>query len=232
MMTRRIRKTSEEFDINLWQPLTKLGKEVKEGKATNISSILRSGKKIMETEIVDALVPNLQEEILSVGLMQRMHKSGRRIRYRIVSVVGNGNGIIGVGKASAREIGPAIRKSINNAKLNIIEIARGCGSWECGCGRPHSLPCEVSGKSGSVAVTLKPAPRGLGLAGAKVSSIILKLAGVKDAWTTSSGETRTTINFAFAVFDALKKTVEMSVPPNVKVTVGKTGEELGQAGGS
>ena len=177
---RRMRRTSEEFDINLWQPLTKLGKEVKEGKITDISQILRSGRRIMETEIVDALVPNLQEEILSVGLMQRMHKSGRRIRYRIVTVVGNGDGLIGVGKASAREIGQAIRKAINDAKLNIIEIARGCGSWECGCGRPHSLPCEVTGKSGSVTVALKPAPRGLGLAGAKVPSIILKLAGVKD----------------------------------------------------
>ena len=227
-----MRRVAEEFDINLWQPKTKLGKLVKAGEITEISQILRSGKRIMETEIVDALVPDLQEEILSIGLMQRMHKSGRRTRYRIITVVGNGDGLVGVGKASAREIGQAISKSINNAKLNLIEIARGCGSWECGCNRPHSLPAEVTGKCGSVTVTLKPAPRGLGLVGAEVPSTILKLAGVKDAWTTSRGETRTTTNFAFAVYDALKQTTRLVLPPNLKVAVGKVGEIGGEAGSS
>jgi small subunit ribosomal protein S5 len=89
----------------------------------------------------------------------------------------------------------------------------------------------VTGKSGSVAVTLKPAPRGLGLAGAEVPSTILKLAGVRDAWTTSRGETRTTINFAFATFEALKQTTRMSIPADVKVTLGRTGEAVGEAGG-
>lgn len=225
-----MRRAVEEFDINLWQPSTTIGKLVKEGKIKDISQILRSGKKIMEPEIVNALVPDLREEILSIGLMQRMHKSGRRVRYRVVSVVGNGDGLVGVGKASTREIGPAIRKSINNAKLNLIEIARGCGSWECGCNRPHSLPAEVTGKCGSVIVTLKPGPRGLGLVGADVPSTILKMAGVKDGWTTSKGSTRTTTNFAFAVFDALKQTTRLAVPPTIKVVIGKAEEISGEAG--
>ncbi len=225
-----MRPAGEQFDINLWTPRTKLGQMVKEGKITNILDILKSGKRIMEIEIVDALVPNLQEEILSIGLMQRMHKSGRRVRYRVVSVVGNGDGIVGVGKSRAREIGQAIRKSIGSAKLNIVAVARGCGSWECGCNRPHSVPAEVTGKCGSVSVTIKPAPRGLGLVGAEVPSTILKLAGIKDAWVTSRGETRTTVNFAFAVFEALKQTTRLVLPPRMKVTIGQAGEVSGEAG--
>ena len=54
--------------------------------------------------------------------------------------------------AKGKEVGPSIRKAIDNAKLNMIEIKRGCGSWECGCGTPHSLPFEVIGKAGSVEV--------------------------------------------------------------------------------
>jgi small subunit ribosomal protein S5 len=225
-----MRPATEGFDINLWTPKTELGRLVKEGKITNILEVLRSGKRIMEVEVVDALVPNLKEEILSIGLMQRMHKSGRRVRYRVVTVVGNEDGLVGVGKSRAREIGQAIRKSLNNAKLNLIAVARGCGSWECGCRRPHSVPAEVSGKRGSVTVTIKPAPRGLGLVGAEVPSTILRLAGVKDAWVTSRGETRTTINFAFAVFEALKQTTRLVLPPNMKVVIGQAGEVGGEAG--
>jgi small subunit ribosomal protein S5 len=226
-------EVAEKFDINLWQPRTSMGREVKEGKITDISQILRSGRKIMETEIVDALVPDLQEEILGITMVQRMHKSGRRIRFRIVGVVGNQNGLVGVGITSAREIGPAIRKTMNSARLNLIEIARGCGSWECGCGRPHSVPFQLSGKSGSVTVTIKPAPRGLGLAAAEVPKVILRLAGIKDAWTTSAGETKTTLNFAAAVFDSLKQSTRMMLPERAKkhIVVGKAGETYGEVGG-
>ncbi len=234
MRRRRRSIEKEKFDVNLWQPRTILGKAVKEGKITSISQIIRNGERIMETEIVDALVPNLEEEILGVGMMQRMHKSGRRIRYRIIGVVGNRDGIIGVATASAREIGPAIRKAMNAAKLNVIEIARGCGSWECGCGRSHSVPYEVSGKSGSVTVTIKPAPRGLGLATAEIPKIIFGLAGIKDAWTSSSGETRTTLNFSLAVFNTLKQTTRVMLPEAAKrnILIGRTGEASGQVGSS
>jgi small subunit ribosomal protein S5 len=226
-------RAREEFDVNLWQPRTGIGREVKEGKITDISQILRSGRKIMETEIVDALVPGLEEEILGITMVQRMHKSGRRIRFRIAGVVGNRDGLVGVGVTSAREIGPAIRKAMNTARLNLIEVARGCGSWECGCDRPHSVPLEVGGKSGSVTVTVKPAPRGLGLAAAEVPKIILRLAGIKDAWTTSKGETRTTLNFAMAVYEALKQTTRVALTERAKrhVVVGRAGEASGQARG-
>ncbi len=223
------RQFKREFSKELWQPRTIIGKEVKEGKITGISQVLRSGKPFKEPEVVDALMPNMDEEILDVGLVQRMHESGRRIKYRVVSVVGNRDGIVGVGHGSARDIGSSIRKSTTIAKLNLIEVARGCGSWECGCGRSHSIPFDVTGKSGSVKVSIKPAPRGLGIASAKVPRTILKMAGVQDAWTRSEGETRTTLNFSLAALDALKQTTKMALSEKYKehVTIGKADETSG-----
>lgn len=219
----------EEFDINLWQPRTSVGRAVKEGQITEISQILRQGRPIKEPEIVDALVPKLEDDILGVSLVQRMHESGRRIKYRVVTTVGNRNGIVGVGYASTREIGPSIRKAMTAAKLNVVEVARGCGSWECACRQPHSIPFEVTGRSGSVHMTIKPAPRGLGLAAAEVSKIILRMAGVEDAWIHSRGQTRTTLNFALATFDALKHTTRVALrePHKKHVLIGKVGEVSG-----
>lgn len=227
-MAKRRMITEEKFDVSLWQPRTEMGRMVKEGKITSISEILRKGQRPREPEIVDALVPNLEEEVLGIASVQRMHKSGRRAKFRIVAVVGNHNGIVGVAHASVREIGPAIRKAVIKAKLNIIEVARGCGSWECGCGRPHSIPFEVSGQSSSVQVNIKPAPRGLGIAAAKVPKIILDLAGVKDVWMQSRGQTETTINFALATFDALKETTKMALRESRRgIVAGKAGEVSG-----
>lgn len=219
----------EKFDITLWQPRTAIGKEVKDGKITNISEILRRGQRPREPEIVDALVPNLQEEILGINMVQRMHKSGRRTKYRVMAVVGNKNGVVGVAHASTREVGPSIRKAVTAAKLSVIEVARGCGSWECGCGRPHSIPFEVTGQSSSVYVTLKPAPRGLGLATADVPKTILRLAGIEDVWTQSKGQTRTTLNFALATFDALKQATRVALRESQLkgVMIGKAVESVG-----
>ncbi len=106
----------------------------------------------------------------------------------------------------------AIEKAATDARLNITIVRRGCGSWECGCGQPHSLPFETVGKRGSVKVKVIPGPRGLGVVASEDAKIILRLAGVKDCWTRSYGSTRTVPSFAYAVFDALKKTYEMVTP--------------------
>lgn len=199
-----------------WKPKTRLGKLVLEGKITSMSQALRSGLPLREVEIVDMLLPDLEDEVIDVNMVQRMTDSGRRTKFRVVVVVGNKNGYVGIGQAKDKEVGMAIRKAVENAKLNIIEINRGCGSWECGCGLPHSLPFKVTGKCGSVRVTLKPAPRGVGLAVGDVAKVVLRLAGIKDVWGSSKGETRTTINYAKAVYDALRNTAIFKVPEEMK----------------
>ena len=188
-----------------WEPKTNLGRMVKEGTITDIDEILEKGLPIMELEIVNTLLPDLEEEVMDVNLVQRMHKSGRKVNFRVIVAVGNKKGYVGLGQGKAKEVGPAIRKAVDNAKYNIIKVRRGCGDWGCVCGREHTVPFKVSGKSGSVRVTLIPAPGGVGLAVGDVGKTILGLAGIDDVWSQTMGQTQTTINFANAVFDALKQ---------------------------
>lgn len=199
-----------------WIPKTRLGKMVMSGEITSMSQVLRSGLPIREVEIIDMLLPELEDEVIDVNMVQRMTDSGRRTKFRVVVVVGNRNGYVGIGQAKDREVGMAIRKAVEKAKLNIIEVSRGCGSWECGCGKPHTLPFKVTGKCGSVRITLKPAPQGVGLAVGNVAKIVLGLAGIQDAWGFTKGQTRTTINYAKAVYDALKNTAIYKTPEEIK----------------
>lgn len=189
-----------------WIPKTRLGTLVKEGQVTSMEEALRSGLPIKEYQLVDLLLPELKEEVLDINMVQRMTDSGRRVKFRATVVVGNEDGFIGMGQGKDVQVGPAIRKAIDTAKINIAAIKRGCGSWECGCGTEHSVPFEVVGKMGSVKVILKPAPRGLGLASGSTAKTVMQLAGIKDVWTRTEGQTRTTLNFAKATFEALKNT--------------------------
>jgi len=194
-----------------WIPQTRLGKLVKEGQVTTMSEALTSGLPIREFQIVDALLPEIRDEVLDINMVQRMTDSGRRVKFRATVIVGNGDGFIGIGEGKDVQVGVAIRKAIDTAKMNIVAIKRGCGSWECGCGHGHTVPFEVDGKAGSVEVKLMPAPRGLGLASGGTAKKVLEIAGIKDVWTKVSGETRTTLNFAKATFDALIRTMTMKV---------------------
>ncbi len=194
-----------------WIPKTRLGQMVLNGEITTMSDALATKLPLREAEIVDILLPDLQDEVIDLNMVQRMTDSGRRVRFAVTCIVGNGDGFIGIGRAKGKEVGPSIRKAIDNAKLNIIEIKRGCGSWECGCGQPHALPFEVAGTCGSVTVNIKPAPRGIGLAVGDVAKSLLKLAGVHDAWGFARGNTKTKVNYAMATFNALRMTSTVRV---------------------
>jgi small subunit ribosomal protein S5 len=194
-----------------WNPRTRLGKLIRSGEITTMKEALETGLPLREPEIVDLLLPDLEDEVLDVNMVQRMTDSGRRVKFAITVVVGNRDGYVGVGQFKGKEVGPSIRKAINNAKLNIIPIKRGCGSWECGCGTHHTIPFQVRGKSSSVEVVLKPAPRGVGLAVGNVAKSILSLAGFEDVWGFTRGQTRTTVNYAKAVFAALEQLAAVRV---------------------
>ncbi|OUJ18826.1 Ribosomal protein S5 [Methanonatronarchaeum thermophilum] len=203
--------TAQNQHTEEWIPKTKLGRLVASGEITTIKEALNSGLPLKEVEIIDQLI-NVEEEVLDVNMVQRMTDSGRRVKFRTQVVVGNRNGYVGLAEAKDEEVGPAIRKAIRNAKLNLIDIRRGCGSWECGCGTNHSIPIKVTGNGGSTRVTLLPAPNGIGLAAGETAKKVLELAGIKDIWSSTKGETRTTINFGKATFDALKKTAMVKMP--------------------
>ncbi|MCZ7362618.1 MAG: 30S ribosomal protein S5 [Candidatus Methanoperedens sp.] len=194
-----------------WVPQTRLGKLVKEGQVTTMSEALESGLPIRESKIVDALLPEIRDEVLDINMVQRMTDSGRRVKFRATVIVGNGDGFIGLGEGKDVQVGIAIKKAIDTAKMNIISLKRGCGSWECGCGLGHTVPFQVTGKAGSVTVALIPAPRGLGLASGGTAKKVLEIAGIKDVWARAKGETRTTLNFAKATYAALMQTTTMKV---------------------
>lgn len=204
-------------EIN-WIPKTLLGKKVASGEIKTIGEALATKLPLREYQIVDYLLPDIKDQIIYIERAQRMTDSGRRMNYSITAVVGNENGYVGLGRGKAKEAAPAIRKAVNNAKLNIIEIRRGCGSWECGCGRAHTLPFLVTGRSGSVTVQLKPAPQGVGRATGDIAKIILKMAGIEDAWGFARGHTKTTVNYAQATFNALMKTAEIRMNPAIKLS--------------
>ncbi|UJG42422.1 MAG: 30S ribosomal protein S5 [Candidatus Heimdallarchaeum endolithica] len=205
--------SSNEFlDYEEWEPLTRLGRMVKEGQITSIDEIFAQNLKIQEAEIVDILLPDLEDEVIDIKLVQRQSDAGRKRRFRATVVVGNKNGYVGVGEAKLKEIGPAIKKAITNAKLNVRPVRRACGSWECSCGGNHTVPYKVEGKCGSTKVVLIPAPRGLGLVVGDVAKTVLRLAGIDDVWSKTFGETRTTNNFAKATFEALKNTYSVVAP--------------------
>ncbi len=189
-----------------WVPKTKIGKLVQDGKITSLEEIFAEGQRIMEPEIVDVLLPELKQKVLGIGFVQKQTDAGEKSRFKSIVVVGNDDGYIGVGEGKAPQVRTAINKATSQAKLNIMPVKRGCGSWECGCKLPHSLPFKVRGKCGSVTFELHPAPRGLGLVGGEVPKNILLLAGIKDCWTRSFGSTNTLSSTAFAVYDCLKNT--------------------------
>jgi small subunit ribosomal protein S5 len=86
------------------------------------------------------------------------------VKFRCVVAVGNRDGYVGFAEGRDDQVGGAIQKAIEIAKMNIIDVSRGCGSWECGCGRPHTVALRTVGKAGSVEVELSPASRTSGRA--------------------------------------------------------------------
>ncbi len=206
----------QEFSVENWQPKTKLGKMVKEGRITSIEQIFALGKPIKEIEIVDALLPKLENQVLEIASVQRMTKDTRKQKYRITVVVGDRNGHVGVGVGKGIERKPTLEAAIKDAKLHIISIKLGCGSWECNCGMPHSLPIKTHGRCGSAEVHIKPAPRGVGIVAGPIAKAVLELAGVKDVWTFARGRTRDIYNTAMATYMALKKLTEMKNPEEIK----------------
>ncbi len=188
-----------------WTPKTKLGKDVKAGVYKNIDEVLASGRRILEHEIVDYLLPNLKSEILEVRTTQRVTDSGRKTSYRVLAVVGDEKGHIGYGVAKSQELAIARDKAINKAKRNIIAVKLGCGSWECRCSLDHSIPKKVSAKVSATYVELMPAPRGLGLVANDNLKIILSLAGIKDVWSSIRGAKSNILALVAATFKALKQ---------------------------
>ena len=222
---RRRRRKQDDPIINLrtWTPRTRLGNAVMAGKIITFEQALASNLPIREVEVVDALIPNLEDEIIKVNMVQRMTDSGRRVRFNVMACVGNKDGYVGLGMAKAKEVAQAIRKAMTAAKLNLISVQRGNGSWESSVGPGTSVPFKINGRSASTRVTLMPAAKGKGLVIGETGKKVLDLAGITDVLSRTKGQTRTTINYAAATFNALKNlnTTRLSNEQREKLYINK-----------
>ena len=212
MKSRARKERRSERSLEQWVPRTQLGKMIQEGRVTSIEEVFMGGLQLRESQIVDALLPDLQEEVININLVQKQTDAGEKSRFKAIVAVGNRDGYLGLGAGKASQVRTAIEKAAVDARLKIVPVRRGCGSWECDCGKPHSVPFQVEGKCSSVKIIIIPGPRGLGLVASEVAKVILGLAGIKDCWTRSYGSTRTVPSFTYAIFDALKKTYSLITP--------------------
>jgi small subunit ribosomal protein S5 len=176
------------------------------GKINSIEQIYENGLRIQESEIVKHLLPDIKSQVVHVGIVQKQTDAGEMTRFNAVVAVGNEAGWFGIGKGKASQMRLAIDKATNAAYLNVIPVKLGCGSWECRCSQHHSVPFKVSGKGGSVTIEILPGPRGLGLVAGENIRSLLKLAGLKDAWTKTFGSTNTMSSTTKAIFNALRST--------------------------
>lgn len=190
------------IDKESWEPKTSMGIKVKSGEVTSLDELLESGKPVIEPEIVDVLIPDMESENLQVKTTQRVTDSGKRTKFRVVTVIGDRKGHVGLGVGKSDELKPAMDYAVRDAKKHMVGIRMGCGSWECKCSVRHSLLSRTMGKEGSTVVTLKPAPRGLGIAANDVVKKVLGMAGVKDAWSFTKGG-KNVYNMAAATISAL-----------------------------
>ncbi len=221
-------ETLPQFNPDEWKPKTALGRAVKSKDITDIDEILESGQKILEPEIVEMLLPELEAEFLLIGQakgkfgggQRRMFKNtqkktmeGNKPKFSAFAVIGDRDGHVGLGFGGAKETVPAREKAVRQAKLNLFRIRRGVGAWEDRADHAHSIPFAVEGKCGSVKLRLLPAPKGKGLVVEKECAKILALAGIRDAWSKSFGQTKTKVNLIIACEQALRELSRMKVTP-------------------
>jgi len=158
----------------------------------------------------------LKDEVMKIMPVQKQTRAGQRTRFKAFVIVGDSDGHVGLGVKCSKEVATAIRGAIILAKLSVVPVRR--GYWGNKIGTPHTVPCKVTGKCGSVSVRLVPAPRGTGIVAARTPRKVLTMAGIQDVFTQTKGSTKTMGNFVKATFAAVSATYGYLTPDLWKET--------------
>ncbi len=162
--------------------------------------------------MIDASTLDLQEKVVVINRVAKVVKGGRTFRFSALVVVGDGAGHIGVGNGKAAEVPDAIKKAIEDAKKNIVEVPI----------VNDTIPHEMIGNFGSGKVLLKPAGEGTGLIAGGAARSVLELAGYKNIRTKNLGSN----NPRNAVFATIKALQDMKTAEQVAALRGKKVEEI------
>lgn len=141
-----------------WVPCTKLGRLVKAGQIKSLEEIFTHSLPIKEHQIVDYFIKEMKDEVMKIQSVQKQTRAGQRTRFKAVIAIGDENGHVGIGVRVAKEVQIAIQEGLKKAKLNLVPVRR--GYWGSKFGEPHTVPCKMTGKCGSVNIRLVPASRG------------------------------------------------------------------------
>jgi len=155
----------------------------------------------------------LKEKVVTIRRVTKVVKGGRNFRFAAVVVVGDENGHVGAGMGKAIEIPEAIRKGIEAAKKQMIEVPMN---------EDHSIPHDWVGKFGSASILLKQAPEGTGIISGGPARAVLELAGVKNIRTKSLGSNNK-VNLVKATITGLS---QLKTPESVAKKRGKSVEEI------
>ncbi len=148
----------------------------------------------MANRTISAKGVELTERVVSINRVSKVVKGGKRFKFSILVVVGDGVRFVGVGIGKAREISEAVRKAIEKAKKNLVDLKK----------VGNTIPHPVLGDFGAARVLLKPAAPGTGVIAGAVVRAIMELGGVKDVLTKVIGRTSNSINVAYATMEAVK----------------------------
>jgi small subunit ribosomal protein S5 len=161
---------------------------------------------------IDVSSLQLEERVVSLNRVQKVHKGGRTLRWSALVVVGDGQGHVGVGLGKAGEVPEAIRKGAEAAKKAIMRVALVNGT----------IPHEVQEQAGAAVVLLKPAAPGTGVIAGGAVRAIVEAAGARDILTKSLGSANA-VNIAWATVECLKA---LRTQEEVAAIRGKTVEEI------
>ena len=146
----------------------------------------------MKKDLMPTEEKEFEERVVAVNRVTKVVKGGRRMRFAALVVVGDHKGRVGFGTGKANEVPEAIKKAVEDAKKNVINVPI----------VKTSIPHAITGVAGAGQVFLKPAPAGTGIiAGGPVRNVV-ELAGIQDIFSKSQGSS-TPINIIRATFDAL-----------------------------